>query len=164
MCAASTRLKSGCAAMLCALPLLASAEPIGWKLQCQAIGSNPQEPIGDREGHALTVNQYSCRVEGGPLDGAILTGQNTSEWDKGVGKRLGGFGIYRKPGAMAVYQYGDGQTQLLSTDGKVTGFRATGVVTYVMATGPAAVLQGRKATYSATNTGPGTFSVDVKAE
>ncbi len=36
------------------------------KLYCHAVGASPPEALGDREGHAITVGEITCRVEGGP--------------------------------------------------------------------------------------------------
>ena len=58
-------------------------KPVTQTSMCQAIGIAPQEPVGDREGHAYSVSQYSCQNQGGPFDGAIMTGSTIWESDKG---------------------------------------------------------------------------------
>ena len=53
-------------AVLCAA---ASAQPgPSHRLACQSIGNGAAEPLGDREGHALSAGNFTCRTEGGPLD------------------------------------------------------------------------------------------------
>ena len=53
-------------AVLCAA---ASAQPgLSHRLACQSIGNGAAEPLGDREGHAPSVGNFTCRIEGGPLD------------------------------------------------------------------------------------------------
>jgi hypothetical protein len=39
--------------------------PITYKGICHNIGAAPQESLGDQEGHAFSVNSYTCRFEGG---------------------------------------------------------------------------------------------------
>ena len=44
------------------------------KFSCQAVGgSGAPEPLGDREGHNITVLTASCRNVGGVLDGSLTT-------------------------------------------------------------------------------------------
>ena len=31
--------------------------------ECQEVGGSPPEPLGDREGHSISVGQYSCRAD-----------------------------------------------------------------------------------------------------
>ena len=109
--------------------------PITYKCLCQNIGTVPQEPLGDREGHAVWVTPYTCRVEGGPLDGGVLTGTTIYEWDKTSAIGLSGNGVGRKAGGMVVYQLGEFKNALTMADGKVTGFLGSGQGTYKMATG-----------------------------
>ena len=53
--------------------------PPPYRLNCQAVGIGPPENLGDRPGHAVSVGQYTCRVEGGLMDGAVATGSNIYE-------------------------------------------------------------------------------------
>ena len=55
---------------------------------CQDVGPIDQtEKLGDREGHSLSVGQYSCRIDGGPLSGGIATG--TDLWENDARKAFG---------------------------------------------------------------------------
>ena len=150
------------AAVVCA-PAHAQT-PIAYKCHCHTAGTAPQEALGDREGHAVSAGSYTCRVEGGPLDGGVLTGTNIYEWDKASAVGLSGNGVGRKPGATLVYQLGEFKNALTMADGKVTGFLATGSGTYKLATGTAASLAGKSFSYSARPAGPGQFTIDVKVE
>lgn len=132
------------------------------RLVCHAVGGGALEPLGDRDGHAISAGQLTCRVEGGPQDGGVLTGTTIYEWDKGSGVLLSGSGITRKPGAMTAYQHSDGKISLTITDGKVTGSTFTGRGRITMATGAASSLQGKTYSYAGQTTGPGQFTVDVK--
>lgn len=135
---------------------------VSGRLFCHAVGGGAPEPLGDREGHAISAGQLTCRVEGGPQDGGVLTGTTIYEWDKGSGVLLSGSGITRKPGAMTAYQHSDGKISLTITDGKVTGSTFTGRGRITMATGAASSLQGKTYSYAGQTTGPGQLTVDVK--
>jgi opacity protein-like surface antigen len=115
-------------ALLLALPVSASAQD---KAQdhwvCQDVGHPSQEPLGDREGHAIEVAQYSCRIESGQWAGAVSNGTIIWEWDGPKATMLSDSGVTRKPGGGTVVWKGDeGQITLTMTDGKVTGFTASG--------------------------------------
>lgn len=138
--------------------------PLTYKCLCQNVGIAPQEPLGDREGHAVSVGNYSCRVEGGPFDGAVMTGTTVYEWDKTIAVGLSGNGIGRKPGVTWVYQLGDFKHVLTMAEGKVTASVGTGQGTYKMATGSAASLSGKTFSYVTRASGPGQFVIDVKGE
>ncbi len=132
------------------------------KLYCHAVGASPPEALGDREGHAITVGEITCRVEGGATDGGVLTGTTIYEWDKGSATMLSGIGVTRKPGATTAYQHTEGKQSLVMTDGKVTGAAGSGRGRYTMATGAAAVNNGKTYSYTFRTTAPGQFIVEVK--
>ena len=75
------------ASMTAAIALLAVASSAvaqenHFKVTCQDVGaSGAREPVGDREGHAISVSQESCRIESGPWSGAVLTDTDTWEWE-----------------------------------------------------------------------------------
>ena len=146
------------------LALSASGQENSFKFSCQSIGSSPPEPIGDREGHSISSGEVSCRAEGGPLIGGVMTGTSMYEWDKGSGIMLSGSGIVRKPGATTAYRINEAKIALIMTDGKVTGSASSGKGVYTMATGSAASLAGKSFTYSTRTTAPGQFTLDVKVE
>jgi hypothetical protein len=132
------------------------------KLYCHTVGNGAPEALGDREGHTVAVGQFTCRVEGGPTDGGILTGITIVEWDKGSAVLLSGTGITRKPGAVTAYQHLEGKSSLVMTDGKPTGVAGSGRGRYTLATGSAASLVGKTYGYTFSTTGPGQFVVEVK--
>jgi hypothetical protein len=138
--------------------------PLTFRFLCQSFGIGPQEALGDREGHNLSVTNYSCRVEGGPLEGGLVTGNTIYEWDKINGTGLAGNGVVRKPGATAVFQLADFKNTLTMADSKVTGFLATGHGTYKLATGSASSLVGKTFSYTSRPNGPGQFVVDIRVE
>lgn len=133
------------------------------KNTCQDVGVSPSEPLGDREGHAISVVEYSCRVDSGPLSGGVMTGTAIWEWDKTNAVMLSNSGVIRKPGSTAVY-VSDGKNALTIADGKVTGFTASGRGSWPMAIGGAASLAGKSFTWTAKSTGPGQYDVELKVE
>jgi hypothetical protein len=134
------------------------------RLLCHSIGNSPAEPLGDRDGHAVAVGQFTCRTEGGSLDGGLLTGVTIWEYDKTNAVSLSGNGLTRKPGAYAAYEQTEGKLALTLSDGKVTGFTGMGRGRYTLATGAAAALTGKSYSFTFRSTGPGQFVVDVKVE
>jgi len=152
-------------AILVVMPASAFAQSgSSFRLTCHSIGNSPTEPLGDREGHAVGVGQYTCRTDGGPLDGGMLTGMTIWEYDKNNGRSLSGMGVTRKPGALAAYQQTEAKVALTLTDGKVTGFTGSGRGRYTVATGTAAALDGKAYSFTFNSTGPGQFAVEGKVD
>ena len=132
------------------------------RLYCHAVGASPPEPLGDREGHAISVGEITCRVEGGTTDGDVLTGTTIDEWDRGVATQLSGIGVTRKPGATTTSQHTEGKQSLVMTDGKVTGATGSGRGRYTLDAGAAAANNGKTYSYTFRTTAPGQFIVEVK--
>ena len=130
-----------------------NCQDVGW-------GGGPPEPLGDREGHGITVNHYSCRVDSGPMSGAVATGTDIYEWDGPKGVERANVGVARKPGATVMYQDTGGNFELTMVDGKVTGWTASGKGVNLIATGSAASLAGKPYAWTAKPTGPMTWTVD----
>ncbi len=133
-------------------------------LTCQNIGSSAPEPLGDREGHSISVGQFSCRVDSGPMSGGVYTGSAIWEWDKTNGVLVSGSGVVRKPGATEVEVYTEGKNALTMADGKVTGFTASGRGSYPVAIGGAASLAGKSFTWTVKSTGRGQFTAEDRIE
>jgi len=98
------------------------------------------------------------------MDGALLTGDSISEWDKNEGSSLSGNAVMRKPGGFAVYQDVEGKFTLTVTDGKITGATGSGSVHYLIATGSAAPLAGKTVTYTTKTTGPYEWEADATVQ
>jgi hypothetical protein len=148
-----------------AFPLSVVAQEMSFKLICQEVGGagNP-EPAGDREGHFISVDHYSCRMEGGPMDGAVVTGNGVTDWDKTSGTLVLGDAAVRKPGGFAAYQDTEGKVALTLADSKVTGARGVGKVRWVFATGSAAPLAGKTFSYTFKTTGVGQWEAEATSE
>jgi len=142
----------------------AVADEIIVKYACQNVGAFASEPLGDREGHSISVGQFSCRVDAGPMSGGVMSGTAIWEWDKTNAVLVVGNGVVRKPGATVVYQDMDGKLALTLADGKVTGYTASGHVRFPIATGGGASLAGKSATWTSMPTGPDQFVIEDKVE
>jgi hypothetical protein len=143
----------------------AIAQEITFTSTCQEFGGgSPPEQLGDREAHAISVGNYSCRMDSGPLAGGVLTGTGIWEWDKTNAKMISNGGVIRKPGSGAAYQITEGKISLTLTDGKVTGSTGEGAGIYSVAVGDAAPLNGKSFSWTTKSTGPGTFQIDVKVK
>jgi hypothetical protein len=133
---------------------------ISFKSYCHVFGT-AMEPIGDRAGHAIAAPTITCRTEGGPLDGSILSGTYYAEWDGTKAILHANVGIMRKPGATAIYSSTEANASLIIVDGKVTGLTASGRGTYLMATGSASALAGKGYTYVSKSLGFGQFLLET---
>jgi hypothetical protein len=134
------------------------------RLFCHSVGNSTPEPLGDRDGHSISVAEVSCRVEGGLTDGGILTGTGITEWDKTNGVLLSGSGVTRKPGATTAYRNTEAKVALTLADGKVVGSTGSGRGLFTMATGTAASLSGKTYTFTFKSVGPGQTVFDVKVD
>ena len=51
----------------------AVAQEVTYTMTCQDVGVGTPEPLGDRQGHSISINELSCHVESGPMSqGKIL--------------------------------------------------------------------------------------------
>jgi hypothetical protein len=133
-------------------------------LTCQNVGGGAPEPLGDRDGHSISVEEYSCGASSGPLSGGVWTGSTIWQWDKANAVMVLGNGVIRKPDATAVYQEKEGKIALKMADGKVTGWAASGAGSWVIAVGSAAPLAGKSYTWTSKPIGPEQFMVEVRGE
>ena len=132
---------------------------------CQFIGGGPPEALGDREGHSISVGQYSCRAEMGPWAGSVGTGTNIYEWDGPKAVELADSGVARKPGATLAWKGTEGKVTLTMTDGKVTGWTGSGRGANLLATGGWASKAGASFTWTAKSVGPASqFSIEATNE
>ena len=155
------------AALIVATTLSSGAfaqKPVTLNSTCQAIGIAPQEPVGDREGHTYSVSQYSCQNQGGPFDGAVMTGSTIWESDKGNSVALAGSGVIRKPGMSAVFVLTEGKNSLIMADGKVTGFSGTAKGVYKVAAGTASSLAGKSFSSTFRSIGGGQFVIETTVD
>ena len=128
---------------------------------CQNVGTAPQEPVGDRDGHTFAVSQYSCQNQGGPFDGAIITGSTIWESEKGSSVALPGSGVIRKPGMTLVFALTEGKTSLIMADGKVTGYSGTAKGIYKIAAGSASSFAGKSFSSKFRSVAGGQFVIET---
>jgi hypothetical protein len=133
-------------------------------LNCQAVGwgNGLPEPLGDREGHGISIDQYSCRVDSGPMSGGVSRGMIIWEWDGTNAVELSESGVIRKPGSTLVYRGTEGTLALTMADGKVTGATASLKGEQLLGTGSAASLAGKPYTATSKSTSPSQWTVEVK--
>jgi hypothetical protein len=144
------------------VPGLVSAQ--SWKSTCMSTGASAAEPLGDREGHAIQVSSGTCRIEGGPLDGAVMTQNTIWEADKATSTVLSGDGTQRKPGATAAYRLTAGTLNPIMQDGKPIGWAASGKGLFTLGIGSAASLTGKSYSWTARSTGNRTYSIETSMD
>jgi hypothetical protein len=98
------------------------------------------------------------------LDGAVTSGSNIWELDKGAGVAVTGNGVIRKPGTLVLYVVTDGNYSLTVVEGKVTGFSGTAKGFYKLATGSAASLSGKAYTAKFRNIERGQFLIETTVD
>ena len=138
----------------------ATAQELHGHNVCRSVGAFTPEQLGDREGHALSIGQSSCQVTEGPVAGGVQTETSMLEWDGPKAKELTGYGVTRKPGATYAFQHTDGTLEVTMTDGKPTGWTASGHGIVTLATGSWAPLNGKKYEWTGKGTGPDVFEAD----
>ena len=138
----------------------ATAQELHGHIVCRQVGGFTPEQLGDREGHTLLSTQSSCQTTEGPLAGAVENETNMWEWDGPKAKELSGSGVARKPGATQAFQHTDGTLELTMTDGKPSGWTASGHGVITLSTGSWAPLNGKTYEWSGKGTGPNVFEGD----
>ena len=141
-------------------PSSANAQELHNHIVCRNVGAFAPEQLGDREGHALSIGEVSCQVTEGPLTGGVVTETSMLEWDGPKAKELSDYGVGRKPGDTWAFQHTDGTLELTMTDGKPSGWTASGHGIVTMATGSWASLNGKKYEWTGKGTGPNVFEAD----
>jgi hypothetical protein len=156
----------GCAIALCAGAVARAQTPVTYRLICQAHGGTAREELPDRKGHVLISNSASCRVEGGPMDGAAQSSSSVSSGEGDDSTTLSSYAIKRKAASWTVSVVDTGKSSLQrSADGKVTGSAGSGYGRFLLGVGDGAALAGRKFSYNyKTIAGQTQYVVDVKVE
>ena len=128
---------------------------------CMSTGSSTPEAIGDRDGHFVQVSTSTCRIEGGPLDGGVMTQNSIWEMDKANANLTSGNGVVRMAGGVAIYQTTGGSRTLIIKDGKVAGWTASGKSVFVTGAGSAAAVAGKPFSWTARLTGLNQYTIDT---
>ena len=137
------------------LPAAAMAQSSGETVNytCNYISMSTMEPVGDHEGHLIQNGNYSCKAQGGNLDGLVTTGSALWEQDAGVAKSVLNTGVGRKAGGMMAYSTTEGKRSFVMKDGKIAGWIATGRSVTVGATGTLAAYAGKTFSWTSHSTG-----------
>jgi len=127
---------------------------------CRQSRAYTPEELGN--GHIISEGLDSCETVEGVTKGAIWTSYGVWESDDGkTFKEVAGWAIGRKPGSTNVCQEMTiyGTSEPVTTDGKVTGWTASGQCTVTLSTGDWASLSGKTWYWTATSTGPMTYEI-----
>lgn len=146
---------------LCGGSGLARADTIG-RYECNVLGSNAPEPIGDRAGHGLVSYQFSCVGVDGLLKGAVYSAVHVSEWDGPQGKFLLAGGVHRTAGGFAVTRMLDGVGSVVMQDGKPVATTSAGTLVFELGSGTLASLSGKTAKFKSKSIGFGRFALDFE--
>ncbi|MBL8343154.1 MAG: hypothetical protein JNL30_16925 [Rubrivivax sp.] len=82
-------------------------------------------------------------------------------YDKGTGTVLSGHSVARKPGALSTAVILQGALTFQLTDGKVTGWNASGKGRMALAAGAAAALDGKSFVWTASPTGRRSYVIQL---
>jgi hypothetical protein len=120
----------------------------------QATPYSPEQL--DRDGHTLNMGSDSCETVEGVTKGAVWQSFSMWEWDGPKAKEVDGWAVGRKTGAtQACHELPEKATlELVMTDGKVTGWKASGQCLVTMGTGEFASMVGKTWYWNDTSTGP----------
>jgi hypothetical protein len=147
-------LPRGVGLLLLVLSAGVSGQQITFKSTCtQASGLAGPEQLRDKDGQSFSVGGATCRVVGGPLDGAITTSQTIWHYpSRGIGKMVVNAGVTRGAAAQAVW---------VATEATITlqpgGFVGEGKGVYRVASGAASMLEGRSFHFKFRSTAPGQY-------
>jgi hypothetical protein len=139
----------------------AKAQEVHQHEVCREIGHAAPEPLGDRQGHAISRSESSCKITEGPTAGALVTGSWLFEWDGATATLVSAYGVDRIPGAAMAFQGLDGKIDLTMTyGGKPIGWTGSGHSIVTLASSPWDALKGKTISWTARSTGPGEYVVD----
>lgn len=121
---------------------------------CRQATPYPPEQL-DRDGHTLIMGTDSCETVEGVTKGAVWQDFGMWEWDGPKAKELAGWAVGRKPGATQTCNElpEKAMLELVMTDGKVTGWKASGQCLVTMGTGDYASMVGKTWYWSVQSTG-----------
>jgi hypothetical protein len=146
---------------LCGGSGFALADTIG-RYECNVVGSNAPEPLGDRNGHGLVSYQFSCVGVDGLLKGAVYSAVHISEWEGPQGKFLLAGGIHRTAGGFAVTRMQEGTGSIILQDGKPVGAISSGTAIFSLGSGTLSALSGRTAKFKTKSAGLGRFMLELE--
>jgi hypothetical protein len=143
----------------------AKAQEIGREV-CREIGHTEIESLGDRQGHAISHSESSCKTKDGLTAGAVRTMSSLLEWDGTTGTLVSAYGVDRGPGGgVMAFQDLDAKIDLTVTaGGKPIGWTGSGHSIVTLAAGPWEALKGKRISWTARSTGLGEYEIDSTLE
>lgn len=133
-----------------------------WKAHCTNIGPGIPEALAD--GSVLIIGTASCIVDGGPLDGAVVTQNVLWENSHGTSTLVSGDSVVRKPGSIAAIRNTSGTLKTIVKEGKPAGWEGSGTSLWVTGSGAGAAMKGKTIHWTARATGPRTYVVDNRVD
>jgi hypothetical protein len=137
----------------------AFADLIG-RYECNVVGVQAPEPVGDRTGHNLVSTQFSCFGVDGLLKNAVYSATNVTEWDGPKATQLQAGGTHRTAGGLAVTQILEGTASTILKDGKPVGGEGSGTAAVKFASGTLAAMTGKTVKFTTKSTGAGRFILE----
>ena len=147
--------------LLCGGSETALADTIG-RYECNVVGSNAPEPLGDRTGHGLVSYQFSCVGVDGLLKGAVYSAVHISEWDGTEGKFLMAGGVHRMTGGTAVTHMQEGTGSIIIQDGKPVGTSSSGTAIFNLGSGSLSSLSGKPVKFKSKSLGYARFMLEFE--
>jgi len=143
----------------------AKAQEIGREI-CREVGHTAFEPLGDRQGHAISHSEVSCKTKDGLTAGAVRTESSLFEWDGATGTLVSSYGVDRGPGGgVMAFQDVDAKIDLTMTaGGRPIGWTGSGHSIVTLASGPWEALKGKRISWTARSTGLDEYEIDSTIE
>jgi hypothetical protein len=99
---------------LCVVTVALAQTPPAYRLICQAFSVSTREDLQDRQGHALITSSTSCVVEGGLMNGGVITISGATEANGDASTVLVTSAITRKPGSVVMTVGETGKSTLVT--------------------------------------------------
>ena len=129
------------------------------KYECNVLGSNAPEPLGDRAAHGVVSYQFSCVGVDGLLKGAVYSAIHVSEWDGTQGKFLLAGGVHRTGNGL---QMQEGTGTIIMQEGKPVGTTSSGIAIFNFGSGTLSALSGKTAKFKSRSAGYGRFVLEFE--
>jgi hypothetical protein len=128
----------------------ANAQEIGREV-CREMGRTEPDPLGDRQGHAISHTESSCKTKEGLTAGAVSTVSTLLEWDGATATLVSPYDVGRGPGGgVMAFQGVDAKIDLTMTaGGKPIGWTGSGHSIVTLSSGPLEALKGKTISWTA---------------
>jgi hypothetical protein len=132
----------------------AKAQDFGREL-CREVGQVAFEPLGDRQDHALSRLESSCKTKDGLTAGAVRTMTELFEWNGTTATLVSAYGVDHGPGGgVMAFQAVDAKIDATMTaGGRPIGWTGSGHSIVTLASGPWEALKGKTISWTSRSTG-----------